>query len=153
MGKRQRDVSKAEKKREKEDRRRRKRLEGPAEVELVTAEAMTGVLPSIEQAMAYIPVSNPGSEQSRAAAPIPCRLFVGGLSWDTTGDTLKAHFESHGQVSSAVVVHDRDTGQSRGFGFVEMQDRKDAAKAVSALNGSDLEGRSIVVNVATERRR
>ena len=57
-----------------------------------------------------------------------------------------------GEVSDAVVIEDRDTGRSRGFGFVTMADRKDASKAIDAMDGSELDGRTIVVNVATERR-
>ena len=58
-----------------------------------------------------------------------------------------------GKVSDAAVVTDRDTGKSRGFGFVTMADRKDAAKAIDEMNGAELDGRAIVVNMATERRR
>lgn len=152
QGKRQRDASKAEKKRDKEDRRRRRRERGPGEVELVTAEAMTGELPSIEEAMQHITVGGSGGGQ-RAAAAIPCRLFVGGLSWDTTTASLKAAFEPHGPVADAVIVQDRDTGRSRGFGFVTMENRKDAPKAIDALNNAEVDGRRIVVNVATERSR
>jgi len=78
------------------------------------------------------------------------KLFVGSLSWDTNDESLRNAFSSHGEISEAVVVSDRDTGRSRGFGFVEMDD--DAAiKAMEALNGFDMDGRPLRVNEAQER--
>ncbi len=76
------------------------------------------------------------------------KLFVGGLSWDTTEDTLRNHFAQAGQVASAQVITDKFTGRSRGFGFVEMANPDDAQKAIQELNGTQLDGRSIVVNEA-----
>lgn len=76
------------------------------------------------------------------------KLFVGGLSWDTTEDTLRNHFAQVGPVASAQVITDKFTGKSRGFGFVEMTNPDDAQKAIADLNGSQLDGRSIVVNEA-----
>ena len=76
------------------------------------------------------------------------KLFVGGLSWYTTEDTLKNHFAQVGPVASAQVITDKFTGKSRGFGFVEMSNPDDAAKAIQDLNGTQLDGRSIVVNEA-----
>ncbi len=76
------------------------------------------------------------------------KLFVGGLSWDTTEDTLKNHFAQVGPVASAQVITDKFTGKSRGFGFVEMSNPDDAQKAIQDLNGTQLDGRSIVVNEA-----
>ena len=76
------------------------------------------------------------------------KLFVGGLSWDTTEDTLRNHFAQVGQVASAQVITDKFTGRSRGFGFVEMTNPDDAQKAIQDLNGTQLDGRSIVVNEA-----
>jgi RNA recognition motif-containing protein len=78
---------------------------------------------------------------------------VGGISYDTTGEQLNAAFAEFGAVSEAAVVKDRDTGQSRGFGFVTMANRKDAGRAIDALNGSELNGRRLMVNVATDRQR
>ena len=150
-GKRQREQQKAEKKREKEARRWRKREEQAREPEVVSAADIVGALPSIEEAMQRIAISQDGTVD-RGAAPIPVRLFVGGLSWDTTSDTLRAAFERFGTVSQATVVQDRDTQRSRGFGFVEMANRKDAAGAISAMNGSELDGRHIRVSVATDPR-
>jgi len=79
------------------------------------------------------------------------RLFVGNLDFSTMDHQLKAAFEEHGEVVSATVVTDRMTGQSRGFGFVEFTSTADAERAVEAMNGSMLNGRSINVNVARER--
>jgi RNA recognition motif-containing protein len=79
------------------------------------------------------------------------KLYVGGLSYSTTSDTLQAHFAQCGTVQSAVVITDRDTEQSRGFGFVEMTADADAQKAISTLNGQTLDGRPLTVNLAKAR--
>lgn len=76
------------------------------------------------------------------------KLFVGSLAWGTTDDGLKAHFEAAGPVVSARVITDRETGRSRGFGFVEFENDDDAKKAIDTLNGSQLDGREIAVNEA-----
>ncbi len=78
-------------------------------------------------------------------------LFVGNLSFSTGSDDLERLFSEHGAVSSAAVINDRDTGRSRGFGFVEMESAEAAQKAISALDGRDFEGRNLTVNVARER--
>lgn len=76
------------------------------------------------------------------------KLFVGSLAWATTDQTLGDFFAQAGTVSSAKVITDRNTGRSKGFGFVEMSTPEEAAKAVEMLNGKDLDGRAIVVNEA-----
>ena len=76
------------------------------------------------------------------------KLFVGGLPYRTTGDELRDAFAQAGEVASASIVTDRETGRSRGFGFVEMANDADAATAVDKLNGSELDGRKIVVSEA-----
>jgi len=76
------------------------------------------------------------------------KLFVGGLSFSTSSERLREAFAGFGEVQSATVVMDRDTGRSRGFGFVEMATGEDANAAVSRLNGSELDGRQIKVEVA-----
>ncbi len=76
------------------------------------------------------------------------KLFVGGLSYSTSNDRLRDAFAAVGTVESASVVTDRDTGRSRGFGFVEMASMEDANAAVSRLNGSQLDGRQIKVEIA-----
>ncbi len=79
------------------------------------------------------------------------KLFVGSLPWSIDDQTLKETFEAHGTVVSAKVIKDRDTGRSRGFGFVEMEDSTAAASAIKALNESELKGRNIIVNEAKSR--
>jgi RNA recognition motif-containing protein len=75
-------------------------------------------------------------------------LFIGSLAYATTDDTLKAFFETIGEVNSARVVTDRDTGRSKGFGFVEYADEANNQKAIDELNGKELDGRAINVNLA-----
>ena len=79
------------------------------------------------------------------------RLFVGGLAFTTSTDGLRAAFARFGPVQSAAVMTDRETGRSRGFGFVEMASEEEAEKAISGLNGSSLDGRMIRVDRATPR--
>jgi RNA recognition motif-containing protein len=76
------------------------------------------------------------------------KLFVGGLSFSTSNDRLRETFAAIGTVESATVVTDRDTGQSRGFGFVEMATAEDANSAVQKLNGKDLDGRTLRIEHA-----
>ena len=76
------------------------------------------------------------------------KLFVGGLSYETKEDTLKEAFSKIGEVTSAIIISDKMTGRSKGFGFVEMTNDEDADKAIETLNGTELEGRKITVNVA-----
>ncbi len=76
------------------------------------------------------------------------KLFVGSLPWAVNDDSLKTAFEAHGTVVSAKVITDRQTGKSRGFGFVEMENETEATNAIQALNGSDLNGRNIIVSEA-----
>lgn len=76
------------------------------------------------------------------------KLFVGGLSWDTTDDKLAQFFAAAGTVVSATVVTDKFTGKSRGFGFVEMTTEEEAQKAKDELNGKELDGRAITVSEA-----
>jgi RNA recognition motif-containing protein len=79
------------------------------------------------------------------------KLFVGKLSYDTTNDSLKTLFAQYGVVTDAQVIIDRGTSQSKGFAFVEMEDAAAAQAAISALDGNEFEGRSIVVNIAKPR--
>ncbi len=79
------------------------------------------------------------------------KLFVGSLPWSIDDETLRETFEEHGNVVSAKIVKDRETGRSRGFGFVEMESSSEASTAIKALNDSQLKGRNIVVNEAKSR--
>ena len=78
-------------------------------------------------------------------------IYVGNLSYSATSDELEQAFSSFGQVTSAQVIMDRDTGRSRGFGFVEMASDESAQAAIAGLNGTDLGGRAITVNEARPR--
>jgi RNA recognition motif-containing protein len=147
--KRQREAEKARRKQEKAERRRERRERGPSEIPVVSAEELTGALPTTEEALQAM---EERARTPRSASAIPFRLFVGGLSHDTTAEDLRKAFSEHGPVSDAVIVTDRDSGTSRGFGFVTMANRKDAPKAIDALHGSMMNGRTIVVNAATDRR-
>ena len=84
---------------------------------------------------------------------MPKKLYVGGLSWDTNDSKLLAAFETHGEVSEAKVITDRDSGRSRGFGFVTYADSSSAEQAISKMDGSILDGRTLKVNEAQDRRR
>jgi len=79
------------------------------------------------------------------------KLFVGGLSWNTTDDGLRQAFERFGEVTDAKVITDRDTGRSRGFGFVSFSDDQAASTAINEMNGTDLDGRTIKVNEAEDK--
>ena len=81
------------------------------------------------------------------------KLFVGSLSWNTDDHGLRAAFEPHGEITEATVITDRGSGRSRGFGFVTFADGESADKAVAALNATELDGRTIKVEVAQERNR
>jgi len=78
-------------------------------------------------------------------------IFVGNLSYSTTDDSLRTLFEQHGEVASAKVISSRDTGRSRGFGFVEMPNDTEAQAAITALDGTDIDGRTLKVGKAHEK--
>ena len=78
-------------------------------------------------------------------------IYVGNVSFKMDDDSLREAFEAHGEVSSASIVMDRDTGRSRGFGFVEMPDDSEAEAAIKALDGANLMGRPVRVNEARPR--
>jgi RNA recognition motif-containing protein len=82
---------------------------------------------------------------------VSTKLFVGSLPWSVDDDALRETFETHGNVVSAKIIKDRDTGRSRGFGFVEMENSSEAKDAIKALNESEFKGRNIVVNEAKSR--
>ena len=79
------------------------------------------------------------------------KIYVGGLPFSVTEGQLKTLFDSHGTVESAKVITDRYTDQSRGFGFVEMSSQQEAEQAIKALNGTELEGRTLKVNESKPR--
>jgi RNA recognition motif-containing protein len=80
------------------------------------------------------------------------KLYVGNLDWGIDSDKLKEIFSEFGEITDAVVISDRHTGRSRGFGFVEFAEEESAKKAMDELNGKEIEGRELVVNEAREKR-
>jgi hypothetical protein len=147
---RQREAQQQRKQREKQERRMAQREQGRSEPEIVSAEDIIGRLPSINDAMRAI---EQGATTPRSVASIPCRLFVGGLGSSISEAELREAFGAFGVIADAVILKDRGTGQSRGFGFVTMENRKDANRAIEELNGAELNGRRLAVNVATDRPR
>ena len=81
------------------------------------------------------------------------RMYVGNLSYNTGASQLRDLFAAFGDVVDATVISDKDTGRSKGFGFVEMREQQDGDDAIQALDGSNLDGRQIKVSVANERER
>ncbi|KAF4345078.1 glycine-rich RNA-binding 2 [Fusarium beomiforme] len=78
------------------------------------------------------------------------KLFVGGLAWATTSDTLRSKFSEFGEVTDAIVMTDRETGRSRGFGFVTFSSQEEASAAIEAMNEQEFEGRQIRVSEANQ---
>jgi RNA recognition motif-containing protein len=81
------------------------------------------------------------------------KIYVGNLSYGTTEDTLSSTFSQYGEVLSSVIIKDRYTEQSKGFGFVEMTDADAANAAIATLNGKDIDGRRVRVNIAEDKPR
>lgn len=79
------------------------------------------------------------------------KIYVGNLSYGTTQESLEAAFSAFGTVRSVAILQDRETGRSRGFGFVEMDDDEQASAAINGLNGTELDGRTLTVNEARPR--
>ncbi len=148
--KRQRERERERKKRDKQERVRANRANGGGNIPIATVDEIQGGLLSIEEVVNN--VANGPSATGTRGRGVPTRLFVGGLDWRVTTQQLRELFEEVGVVNDAAVITDRDTGDSRGFGFVTMSHHRDAADAIAKINGSDLEGRTMVVRAATERR-
>jgi RNA recognition motif-containing protein len=91
------------------------------------------------------------ADKARKGFAMAKNIYVGNLVWDATADDLLALFQEHGQVARAQVITDRETGRSRGFGFVEMDDDAEAQKAIDALNGTQYKSRPLTVNEARPR--
>jgi len=79
------------------------------------------------------------------------KLFIGGLSWDTNDDSLRSAFETFGEVREASVILDRESGRSRGFGFVSFADAASAKTAIAEMDGREIDGRAVRVNEANDR--
>ncbi|MBI1572271.1 RNA-binding protein [Escherichia coli] len=87
-----------------------------------------------------------------AASDVEYRCFVGGLAWATDDRSLEAAFSSYGEILDSKIINDRETGRSRGFGFVTFSSEQSMRDAIEGMNGKDLDGRSITVNEAQSRR-
>lgn len=148
QGKKQRALEKAQRKSEKAERRKQRRQEGSKEFEVVLAEDIVGRLPSSAEAMRMIEAR---ASAPKAAATVPCKLFVGSLTDAVTESVLRDIFSEFGKISEAAIITDRTSNQSRGFAFVTFENRHDGAKAVEELDGYELDGRHITVKVATGR--
>ncbi|CAJ2679266.1 unnamed protein product [Trifolium pratense] len=86
-----------------------------------------------------------------ASADVEYRCFVGGLAWATDSDALEKAFSQYGEVIDSKIINDRETGRSRGFGFVTFADEKSMRDAIEGMNGQDMNGRNITVNEAQSR--
>jgi cold-inducible RNA-binding protein len=99
---------------------------------------------TFEPVFCFVKTNNLGKQMST-------KLYVGNLSFNITNEDLQEHFAQAGTVESAKIVDDRDTGRSRGFGFVEMSSAEEATAAIEKFNGQDFDGRNLVVNEARPR--
>lgn len=154
QAKRHRESEKAQKKKAKAARRAQRRTESADQsesadqFEVVSAEDIVGNLPSTSQAMRAM---EERARVSKETAPLPSKLFVGSLTDMVTEAVLMDLFSKYGTVSEAAIIKDRNSNQSRGFAFVTLANRHDAAKTIEALDGYELDGRQITVKVATKR--
>jgi len=148
-GKRNREASRDLKKRQKEDRRRRNRdlRARGLDPDLVDPSSAPAQLPEVKLEDVVISVPS----QSRRADFGPIKLFVGGLSTDTTAADLRRWFEKFGDFVDAMVVADRGTGRSRGFGFVSFRSPAAAEAATKGMNGVEVDGQTLKVNRAEAR--
>jgi cold-inducible RNA-binding protein len=103
--------------------------------------------------MRYVGASLDVTPRKTRESGMSKKLFVGSLSYNTDDRSLREAFTPHGEITEATVISDRDTGRSRGFGFVTFADAESAEKAVAALNQTELDGRTIKVDVAQARDR
>jgi RNA recognition motif-containing protein len=150
-GKRQREAERDRRKKEKEDRLRHNRelrAQGiePSGSNLSDLEAPTNQ-PEVKLEDVVISVA----PRPRRSTSGPTKLFVGGLSWDTTTDDLRTAFSKFGNIVDVAVIPDRATGRSRGFGFVTFESPEQADEAVKGMNGAELDGRTLKVNRAEAR--
>ncbi len=123
-----------------------------AGVPVATVDEIQGGMMTIDQVMKNM--TEPSDDENpQARATIPSRLFIGGLDWRINDEELRKKLEEFGLVTDVHIVKDRDTGDSRGFGFVTMANRKDADRAIRTLDGQEFGGRNLVVRQATERGR
>jgi hypothetical protein len=150
-GKRQREATRDRRKKEKQERLQRNRALRAQGVEPVSQESEDfGVQNLPEVRLEDIVVSGVAPRGPKGSYG-PRKLFVGGLSWDTGDQQLRAAFSAFGPLLEATVISDRGTGKSRGFGFVTFEDPLHAAQAAKEMNGAELDGRRLKVNPAESR--
>jgi len=143
-GKRQREADRDRKKMDKAERLRKNRaLRAQGHDPDIAAPE---VLPEVK--LEDVVIGVPSRPRTRSG---PTRLFVGGLSWNTTSEGLRAAFSRFGAIVEASVIPDRDTGRSRGFGFVTFENPRDADAAIQEMSGGELDGRTLKVNHADPR--
>ena len=145
-GKREREMRRDRRKKEKQERLQRNRMMRAQGREQVAA-GQPEQMPEVKLEDVVIGVA----PQPRRNTSGPVKLFVGGLSWNTTADDLRAAFGNFGSLEEATVLMDWGTGRSRGFGFVTFSKPEEAAVAVERMNGATLDGRSLKVNNAESR--
>jgi RNA recognition motif-containing protein len=146
-GKRQREMQRDRRKKEKQARlehNRSMRRQGMGDPQIAAAPER---LPEVRLEDVVISVA----AQPRKNTIGPVKLFVGGMSWDTTTEGLRDAFSRFGKIVDVMVIVDRATGRSRGFGFVTFENAIDAGAAVKAMDGAELEGRTLKVNPAESR--
>jgi RNA recognition motif-containing protein len=136
-------AKKAQEKRDKKARKKRDRDETGTSIPVAFAEDLQS---------APIEVQSDAPKRIKPAALAGRRLFVGGLSWDTDERMLSEAFTAAGAVEEAVIITDRDSGRSRGFGFVTMSTREEALAAIEKMDGEELDGRRLKVSIAVDRR-
>jgi hypothetical protein len=151
-GKRQREADRDRRKKAKEDRLRynRQLRARTGERDGGAGSAIESVAPPLPEVKLEDVVIGVASRPRRGVGG-PTKLFVGGLSFDTTTEDLRQAFSRFGSVLDAAVIPDHSTGKSRGFGFVTFENAPDAEEAVKRMNGFELDGRSIRVNRAEAR--
>ena len=145
-GKREREAARDRKKQEKEERLRRNRALRAKGLD-PDMDMSGGTQQLAEVKLEDINISGVAPRGPKGSNG-PTKLFVGGLSWDTESEHLKAAFSPFGALRESSVVADRTTGRSRGFGFVVFENPLDAAVAAREMNGTELDGRTIRVNAA-----
>jgi hypothetical protein len=148
-GKRAREAERDRKNREKQERLRRNRELRARGIDASNGEIAPPQAPLAEVKLEDIVLGVPPRPKRGSVGPV--KLFVGGLSWDSTAEGLRAAFSRFGPVVEAIVISDRETGRSRGFGFVSMENARDADECVKQMNGADLDGRTLKVNRAEAR--
>jgi RNA recognition motif-containing protein len=149
-GKRQREADRARRKKDKEERLRHNReLRARGIDPTAGGDEVGGEAPLPEVKLEDVVISVPSRPRRDTGGPT--KLFVGGLSWNTTSDDLRAAFTPFGTIVDVMVISDRATGRSRGFGFVTFEASASADEAVKQMNGKELDGRSLKVNRAEAR--